>query len=134
MSKEHPGKEIERLIQADGISRKELADRTGVTEKYVNELLAGENDITEGFARKPGKIFAACPEGSANHSKDAKYWQGLQYDYDLYVQGGKGQFSTSEKYSILVYILKFFTDIGRLLSLLKCQDSAFFLHVQKILF
>ena len=131
MCKEHPGKEIERLIQADGISRKELADRTGVTEKYVNELLAGENDITEGFARKPGKIFAACPEGSANHSKDAKYWQGLQYDYDLYVQGGKGQFSTSEKYSILVYILKFFTDIGRLLSLLKCQDSAFFYMYRK---
>ena len=73
MCKEHPGKEIERLIQADGISRKELADRTGVTEKYVNELLAGENDITEGFARKPGKIFAAITEGSGNHSKDAGY-------------------------------------------------------------
>ena len=119
MCKEHPGKEIERLIQADGISRKELADRTGVTEKYVNELLAGENDITEGLTRKPGKIFAACPEGSANHSKDAKYWQGLQYDYDLYVQGGKGRFNTSVKCSFLMYILELLADIGRLLSLLK---------------
>ena len=119
MCKEHPGKEIERLIQADGISRKELADRTGVTEKYVNELLAGENDITEGFARKPGKIFAACPEGSANHSKDAKYWQGLQYDYDLYVQERKGRFITSTKYSIIEDILRLLASIGWLLSLLK---------------
>lgn len=73
MCKEYPGKEIERLIRADRISRQELADRTGVTEKYINELLAGENDITEGLTRKPGKIFAAIAEGSGNHSKDAGY-------------------------------------------------------------
>lgn len=73
MCKEHPGKEIGRLIRADGISRQELADRTGVTEKYINELLAGENDITEGLTRKPGKIYAASTEGSGNHSKDAGY-------------------------------------------------------------
>ena len=103
MCKEHPGKEIERLIQADGISRKELADRTGVTEKYVNELLAGENDITEGFARKLGKIFAASPEGSANRSKDAKYWQGLQYDYDLYIM--KEKVSSAHPKNILFWCI-----------------------------
>ncbi|MGN1394564.1 MAG: ImmA/IrrE family metallo-endopeptidase [Succinivibrionaceae bacterium] len=70
----HPGKQILSLLEETGISRKDLAVRTQVTEKHINTLISGERNITVSYAKKLGYIF----EG-----KDAAYWQSAQSAYDL---------------------------------------------------
>ena len=74
MKVEHPGKKIEALLKATGMSRKELAVRTTVTEKHINTLIAGEKKITTSYARKLGYVFDGM---------DAAAWQKLQNDYDM---------------------------------------------------
>lgn len=75
MSAEHPGKKIEALLNASRMSRKELAERTSVSEKHISTLISGERNITASFARKLGYVFG--------NKLDAKYWQHLQAEYDL---------------------------------------------------
>lgn len=83
MCKEHPGKEIERLLKAMGMSRKELATRTDVTEKHINTLISGERNITVSFAKKLGYIFPVSKSNPNDPMENAKYWQSLQNDYDI---------------------------------------------------
>lgn len=83
MCNKHPGEEIERLLKAMGMSRKELATRTDVTEKHINTLISGERNITVSFAKKLGYIFPVSKIDPNDPRENAKYWQSLQNDYDI---------------------------------------------------
>ena len=60
---EHPGLELEKRINECGMSRKELALRTGVTEKHISTVINGERGISTGFARKLGYVFPKAQDG-----------------------------------------------------------------------
>ena len=68
---EHPGLELERKLINAGMTRKELALRTGVSEKHISTIINGERDISMSFARKLGYVF-----------ENAKFWVNLQSNYD----------------------------------------------------
>ena len=68
---DHPGVYLERKLKAEGMTRKELALRTNVSEKHISTIISGDRDISLSFARKLGFIF-----------ENAKYWADLQSDYD----------------------------------------------------
>ncbi len=67
----HPGKELSDVLKNSGMSRKELAIRTNVTEKHIGTVINGERSISASFAKKLGYVF-----------KDARYWMDLQLEYD----------------------------------------------------
>ena len=68
---EHPGLELEKRINACGMSRKELALRTGVTEKHISTVINGDRGISANFARKLGYVFPKAED-----------WLKLQNAYD----------------------------------------------------
>lgn len=68
---EHPGLELEKKINACGMSRKELALRTGVTEKHISTVINGDRGISTNFARKLGYVFPTAED-----------WLKLQNAYD----------------------------------------------------
>lgn len=68
---EHPGLELEKRINECGMSRKELALRTGVAEKHISTVINGERGISTGFARKLGYVFPKAQD-----------WLRLQNEYD----------------------------------------------------
>ncbi len=78
---EHPGKEIERQLKSSGMSRKELATRTGVTEKHINTLISGSRDLTVSYA---SKLALVLPIKGDDSRENAKYWQSLQNEFDLH--------------------------------------------------
>ena len=57
------GGEIEQELKRAGMSRKELAQRTNVSEKHISTVINGEQGISPSFARKLGYVF-----------KDTSYW------------------------------------------------------------
>lgn len=67
----HPGVELENEMNKCGMSRKELAIRTGVTEKHICTVINGDRGISANFASKLGYVF-----------DDAKYWLNLQKSFD----------------------------------------------------
>lgn len=79
----HPGEVLQEKMISNGMSRKELALRTNVTEKHICTIVNCDKGISTAFARKLGYVF-----------EDAKYWMRLQADYDAY------QVSLQEEYEI----------------------------------
>lgn len=69
----HPGQYLQEKLNSNGMSRKELAIRTGVTEKHICTVVNGDKGISSAFARKLGYVF-----------DDAEYWMDLQSKYDAY--------------------------------------------------
>lgn len=69
----HPGIELQEQLIRNGMSRKELALRTNVTEKHICTVINGDKGISTAFARKLGYVF-----------ETPKYWINLQANYDNY--------------------------------------------------
>lgn len=67
----HPGEVLQEKLNESGMSRKELAIRTGVTEKHICTIVNTNKDISVSFARKLGYVFET-PE----------FWINLQTKYD----------------------------------------------------
>lgn len=66
-----PGTELANMLKHSGMPRKELAQRTGVTEKHISTVISGERGISSSFAHKLGYVF-----------ESAEYWLDLQARYD----------------------------------------------------
>lgn len=67
----YPGAVLEQMLKDSRMSRKELAQRTGVTEKHISIVVNGDRGISAAFARKLGYVF-----------KNTQYWLDLQAKYD----------------------------------------------------
>lgn len=67
----HPGELLKEKLDKNHMTQKELAIRTGVTEKHVCTIINGDRNISPAYAKKLGYVF-----------EDSKYWQTCQADYD----------------------------------------------------
>lgn len=72
----HPGETILEVIEDRGISQKELAIRTGYTEKHISTVLRGKKSISAKFALR---LETALDIAST-------FWENLQMNYDLEVE------------------------------------------------
>lgn len=71
MIMQQPGEVLQEKLNRSGMPRKELAVRTGVTEKHICTVINGDRSISTGFARKLGYVF-----------ENPEYWLKLQAEYD----------------------------------------------------
>lgn len=71
----HPGETILEMIQDRNISQKELAIRTGFTEKHISTVINGQKNISAEFAMKLEYALGVA----------ASFWRNLQTNYDLEV-------------------------------------------------
>ena len=67
----HPGEILQEKMNTCGMSRKELALRTNVSEKHICTIVNGDKGISAAFAKKLGYVY-----------EDSKYWMNLQAEYD----------------------------------------------------
>ena len=67
----HPGEVLQEKLNESGMTRKELAVRTGVSEKHVGTIVTANKDISAAYARKLGYVF-----------ENAGFWMNLQAEYD----------------------------------------------------
>ena len=68
-----PGETLEEVLDDRDMSRKELAIRSGVTEKHISQVINGKASITSDFA--------SALESALDI--DAEFWLNLQANYDL---------------------------------------------------
>lgn len=70
----HPGEVLlEELLKPMGISQSRLALSIGVHPRRINEIVLGKRAITADTALRLARFFGTS----------AKFWLGLQTDYDL---------------------------------------------------
>lgn len=68
----HPGETIADLLEERGMSQKELAKRSGVSEPFLSDVIRGKKDISKSLAK--GLEYALGIPGS--------FWLNLQANYD----------------------------------------------------
>ncbi len=68
----HPGEFLQDHIEEYHISQIDLALRTGMSKKIINEIINGKNPVTEAMAVKLSKVFPLSVE----------YWLNLQAGYE----------------------------------------------------
>ena len=70
----HPGEVLlEEFLSPMGISQHRLAMKIGVPARRINEIVLGKRRITADTALRLARYFGTS----------AKFWLGLQMDYDL---------------------------------------------------
>ncbi len=70
----HPGEVLlEEFIEPMDLTMYRLAKATGIPQTRVSEIVKGRRSITADTALRLGKYFGTT----------AKFWLGLQVDYDL---------------------------------------------------
>lgn len=92
----HPGETILEIIQERNISQKELAIRTGFTEKHISTVLHGQKNISSEFAMKLEYAL----------SIPASFWRNLQTNYDLEVISFNEMHSISDEEKHIAQALK----------------------------
>lgn len=68
-----PGETLQKVLEHIGMSQRELAIRTGVSDKHVSTIINGTKGISASYARKL--------EYALGSEKD--YWAKIQAEYDL---------------------------------------------------
>lgn len=68
----HPGETLEELLQDREMTQKELASRTGTSEKHVSQIINGRKNISNAFAKKLEYALGV----------NARFWVNLQSNYD----------------------------------------------------
>jgi len=68
----HPGVFLKDELEKNSMSQIELAQRSGISKKYINDIVLGKHSITPNIAFKLGRIF----------NKSDKYWINLQNIYN----------------------------------------------------
>lgn len=81
----HPGEVLKDLMKDHAMSQKELAIRTGVSEKHICTIVNGDRSITPSFAKKLAYVF-----------ESDQYWINMQATYDMEQQSKKEQNSISD--------------------------------------
>ena len=68
----HPGRTLEEILETTGMKQIELAERSGLTPKTINEIVQGKNPITPETAIKLASVFGMS----------VTFWNNLQRDYE----------------------------------------------------
>ena len=69
----HPGETLAEVLEDREMSQKELAIRTGMTEKHVSTIVNGMKPISVAFAKKLEYALGI----------EATFWINLQSNYDI---------------------------------------------------
>ena len=68
----HPGETLAEVLEDREMSQRELAIRTGMSEKHISTVLRGQNNISAAFARKLEYALGI----------ETAFWMNLQASYD----------------------------------------------------
>lgn len=68
----HPGETLEEVLDDRNMSQRELAIRTGMTEKHVSTVIHGQKGISSTFAKRLEYALGI----------EASFWMNLQANYD----------------------------------------------------
>jgi len=66
-----PGETLQETLEAMDMPRKELAERTGLTVKHINEIIKGRASISEATALRLEMVLGI----------DASFWRNLEQQY-----------------------------------------------------
>lgn len=83
----HPGEILQESLEGHNMSQAELANRTGFTEAFISNVIAGKKDISANFAKALEYVLGTS----------SGLWLGLQAEYDEEMADYKDEHSVSKE-------------------------------------
>lgn len=68
----HPGETLAEVLKDRKMSQKELAIKTGMTEKYISTVISGQENMSSSFANKLEYALGI----------ETEFWMNLQANYE----------------------------------------------------
>ena len=68
----HPGETLQEVLEDRDMSQKELAIRTGMSDKHISTILSGQKNISASFAKKLEYALGI----------ETEFWMNLQANYE----------------------------------------------------
>src|SRR3990167_8992337 len=99
----HPGETLREELETAHVSQVELAQRIGISEKHISQIINGESSITPDMAIKLERSLGV----------EAEFWANLQKNYDVTV----ARIESEQKLSKEVEEAKKFNCYGELVAL-----------------
>lgn len=121
----HPGETLDEIIKDREMSQKELAIRTGVTEKHINTVIKACKPISVAFAKKLEYALGI----------DSSFWINLQSNYDRELLEFSELNQISQEESKILKPLKAIVDYMEAIGIIdkNTNDQNRILHLRKIL-
>lgn len=126
---EYTGKIIKEYFDENSITQKEFAERTGISERHISNVINGNSRVTEEFALKLEKVITDVP-ASYWLNYEAKYREQVARDNELMTIGNwdlnalKKRFLFAEVFEGLGLTL--IEQACEMLKLLKISDFSLF--------
>lgn len=101
----HAGEFLEDALDEYGMSQADLAERTGLSKKIINDIVKGRNPITHSTAFKLSKVF----------NFPSEYWMKLQQAYDVRIAHSEEEVKLAEE--VKKQVIKFketYTELKKL--------------------
>lgn len=121
----HPGETLKEILEDRNMTQKELAIRTGFSEKHISTIIKGKKSISSGFAKSLEYALDI----------DASFWCNLQSEYDQeIIELNQINNISKEEMSILgnlKEIVKYFLEKEKLCE--NDSDSMLVLKLRKLL-
>ena len=105
----HPGETISDVLEERGITQKELAQRAGVSEAFLSDVIHGRKDISKGLAM--GLEYALGVSRS--------FWLNLQANYDAELLSLQEEESVKEEERVILASIHEIVDYLKKRSLLE---------------
>lgn len=102
----HPGETLQEIMEENNMTQKELAIRTGMTEKHISTVVNGLKPISVAFAKKLEYVFEI----------EDSFWINLQSNYDRELQDfNEANQISPEELSVLKrmkHIIEYYNRLG----------------------
>jgi addiction module HigA family antidote len=79
-----PGDLLADLMESNGLTQGELAERLGVGRQTINHLINGRRSLTPDLARRLGRFFGSGPALWLRMQQQLDLWDALHADEDEY--------------------------------------------------
>jgi transcriptional regulator with XRE-family HTH domain len=92
-------KEIDKFLDYENITNKDLANNLGYSESYISQLMSGVKNVNVAFINKFEKKFSNRFEFRIFLEKDEKYLQKLDERKNFKIQININRYILNEEYS-----------------------------------
>ena len=120
----HPGETLSEVLEDRGMTQRELAVRTGMTEKHISTVIRGQKGISAAFAKKLEYALGI----------EAAFWMNLQSNYDREILEFEELNNITDKeinvLSNLKEVIKYWISLGWLDG--KANQTSLVLELRKI--
>lgn len=100
----HPGETLKEVLEERNYTQKELALRTGFSEKHISKVLSGDNNISPSFAKQLEYALGIT----------SSFWNNLQRIYDEEITEFETQTNITKEEKKIAKKYEFFLEVERI--------------------